>query len=592
MEQLLVFGTLAVALVLFIWGKPRYDLVAILALVFLALCGVVPKEEAFLGFGHTAVITVAAVLVVSKAVENSGLVNIIVQLMDKVGSSVALQVGVLCTIVAVASGFMNNIGALAILMPVAIQLARKNNYSPSVILMPIAFASLLGGMNTLIGTPPNIIISSYRASTLDGPFRMFDFSPVGVAVTVAGLVFISLIGWRILPKRQAARKEGYSFEIDNYITEVLISEGSSLIGEKVRDIDLQEDREIKVLGLVRHRQRIHAPNPWLTLREGDILILECDTDVLTKFLEETKAELVGDENLYLKAEGSSEIQVTEGIVTEHSPLIGETAASIHMRSRYGVNLLALARSNRTLRQRIDHVTFQSGDVLLLQGLASEMSAIFQSMGCYPLAKRGLEIGKPKRTIFALVVFVLTIASIVTELIPVEIAFILAAFLLVSSKILPVKDLYQAIDWPIIVLLGAMIPVGIAFETSGAAETITSQIMRLGTDFPVWGLLAILLFVTMLLSAVINNAATVLLMAPIAVKIATSMDASADPFLMAVAIGGSAAFLTPIGHQSNTLVMSPGGYRFGDYWKLGLPLTVLITAVAIPLILLIWPPFGP
>jgi di/tricarboxylate transporter len=420
---------------------------------------------------------------------------------------------------------------------------------------------------------------------------MFDFSPVGASVTVVGLLFISLIGWRLLPKRQSASDEESLFEINNYITEVMVVPGCTLVGERVQHIEIRNENEISVLGLVRDGQRIHAPNTWLKLREGDILLLESDTEVLTEFLEDTKAELVGDEKLFLKAEGSSEIQVAEGIIRENSPLIGETAASLRMRSRYGVNLLALARSNRTLRQRIDHVRFQSGDVLLLQGLASEMSGIFQNMGCYPLAKRGLEIGKPRRTILALAIFVITIASIVTELIPVEIAFIFAAFLLISSKILPIRDLYLAIDWPIIVLLGAMIPVGIAFETSGAAASITTQLMKLGADIPVWGLLTILLLVTMLLSAVINNAATVLLMAPIGLKIALAIDASPDPFLMAIAIGGSAAFLTPIGHQSNTLVMSPGGYRFGDYWKLGLPLTVLIVAVAIPLILFFWPPYG-
>ncbi|HSI78304.1 MAG TPA: SLC13 family permease [Lunatimonas sp.] len=588
MEQTMVFASLGVALILFIWGKPRYDIVALLVLIFLTAWGIIPREEAFIGFGHSAVITVAAVLVVSKALENSGLVNIIVRIMDRLGNNTTLQVSALCTVVALASGFMNNIGALAIMMPVAIQLARKNNYSPSYILMPIAFASLLGGMNTLIGTPPNIIISAFRSEALGSPFKMFDFSPVGICITLLGVAFISFIGWRFLPKRQAANASDDFFSIDNYITEVSIPEGSKLIDQKVNDINSNKDHDIKVLGIVRFKQRIHAPRPNLLLRQDDILILEGDTNDLTKFLDESGAELVGDETLYKDAEGSKDIELMEGIIQEYSPLIGETAVSLNMRSRFGVNLLAISRRGKTFRQRIDHVPFQSGDVLLLQGRSADMPDIFQTLGCFPLAKRSLSIGKPKRTIFALTIFILSIVAVVLELLPVAIAFTLAAILMVMSRVLPLKSVYQNIDWPVIVLLAAMIPVGLAFETSGAAETITIQLLRLGDGYPIWVLVGMLLLVTMLLSAVINNAATVVLMAPIAISLAGSMDASADPFLMAVAIGASAAFLTPIGHQSNTLVMSPGGYRFGDYWKLGLPLTLLIMAAGIPLILLFWP----
>ncbi|WP_114750687.1 SLC13 family permease [Pleomorphovibrio marinus] len=589
MEQNIVFVALGVALVLFVWGKPRYDLVAILILIFLVISGVVPPEEAFLGFGHPAVITVAAVLVVSKALESSGMVNIIVRLMDKVGKNLSLQVGVLSALVAIASGFMNNIGALAIMMPVAIQVARKNNYSPSSILMPIAFASLLGGMNTLIGTPPNIIISTFRAAELGGRFRMFDFGLVGIFSTLAGLVFISLVGWRLLPKRHPAGDEEDFFEIDNYLTEVRLLEGSKLIGKTVRDINYSKDYDIKVLGLIRHKQRIHAPGMRFGLKEEDILMLECQTEDLEKFTSENKVELVGEEVIKQAEEGDIEIEIMEGIVQENSPLIGKTAASMSLRTRYGVNLLALARSNKTIRERIDHVSFKSGDVLLLQGKSPDMSETFQVLGCYPLAKRGLDIGKPRRTILALGIFFLSILAVIMELLSVDVAFTFAAVLMVLSRVLPIKDLYTSIDWPVIVLLGAMIPVGEAFETSGAANSLTEQLLVLGGGFPLFVVLGGILLVTMLLSAVINNAATVLLMAPIGIKIAASLGVSADPFLMAVAIGGSAAFLTPIGHQSNTLVMSPGGYKFSDYLKLGFPLTILILLVVIPLLLLFWPP---
>ncbi len=588
MDQIVVFITLGIALVLFIWGKFRYDLVALAALFFLVVWNIIPAEDAFTGFAHPAVITVAAILIVSKALENSGIVNVIVQLMNRVGKNKFLQIGLLSLIVAVASAFMNNIGALAILMPVAIQLARKHKYSPSIILMPIAFASLLGGMNTLIGTPPNIIISTFRGQSNSAPFSMFDFSPVGIVITIAGLLFITLIGWKLIPKRKETEDGSNLFEINNYITEVRIVEESNLLGKNLNEIDEISDADLVLIGLVREERRVNISNYYGKLREGDILIIESDTEGLKTFIEASKCELVGDEKLYPKAEGSDDYVILEAIIQNHSTLVGETASSMRLRSRYEINLLALARQNQTLRKRIDKVTFQSGDVLLIQGHEDDISAKLELLGCLPLAERKLDISKPTRTIYALAIFIASILMVVFNILPVEIAFSIAAMAMVLIKILPVKNVYQNIDWPIIILLAAMIPVGEALETTGGAELISSQVIILSDSFPTWAILAFIMTVTMLLSNVINNAATAVMMAPIAIKIAEDLSFSADPFLMAVAIGASAAFLTPIGHQSNTLVMSPGGYKFGDYWRMGLPISILIVAISIPMILTVWP----
>ena len=588
MDQIVVFITLGIALVLFIWGKFRYDLVALAALFFLVVWDIIPAENAFTGFAHPAVITVAAILIVSKALENSGIVNVIVRLMNRVGENKFLQIGLLSLIVAVASAFMNNIGALAILMPVAIQLARKHKYSPSIILMPIAFASLLGGMNTLIGTPPNIIISTFRGQSLSEPFSMFDFSPVGIVITIAGLLFITSIGWKLIPKRKEGEDGSNLFEINNYITEVRIVDESDLLGKNLNEVDEISDADLVLIGLVREERRVNISNYYGKLREGDILIIESDTEGLKTFIEASKCELVGDEKLYPNAEGSDDYVILEAIIQNHSTLVGETASSMRLRSRYEINLLALARQNQTLRKRIDKVTFQSGDVLLIQGREEDMSAKMELLGCLPLAERKLDISKPTRTIYALAIFIASIAMVVFNILPVEIAFSIAAMAMVLIKILPVKNVYQNIDWPIIILLAAMIPVGEAFETTGGAELISSQVIILSDSFPTWAILAFIMTVTMLLSNVINNAATAVMMAPIAIKIAEDLSFSADPFLMAVAIGASAAFLTPIGHQSNTLVMSPGGYKFGDYWRMGLPISILIVAISIPMILMVWP----
>lgn len=508
--------------------------------------------------------------------------------MNRVCENKFLQIGLLSLIVAVSSAFMNNIGALAILMTVAIQLARKHKYSPSFILMPIAFASLLGGMTTLIGTPPNIIISAFRGQDNLEPFSMFDFSPVGVVITIAGLLFITLIGWKLIPKRKEGEDGSNLFEINNYITEVRINEESKLDGKNLKDVYNISDADLILIGLVREEKRVNISNYYGKLQIGDILIIESDTEGLKTFIEACKCELVGDEKLYPKAEGSDDYIILEAIIQNHSTLVGETASSMRLRSRYDINLLALARQNKTLRKRIDKVTFQAGDVLLIQGREEDMSAKMELLGCLPLAERKLDISKPTRTIYALAIFIASILMVVFNILPVEIAFSIAAMAMVLIKILPLKNVYQNIDWPIIILLAAMIPVGEAFETTGGADLISSQVIIMSDSFPTWAILAFVMTVTMLLSNVINNAATAVMMAPIAIKIAEDLSFSADPFLMAVAIGASAAFLTPIGHQSNTLVMSPGGYKFGDYWRMGLPISILIVAISIPMILMVWP----
>ena len=589
MEQVIVFLTLGAALAFFIWDKIRYDVVALLALFALVVVGIVPAEEAFLGFGHPAVITVAAVLVVSQSLQNSGLVDIISRVLEKTGKNLTLQIGVLSGIVALASAFMNNIGALAILMPVAIHLARKSGNPPSYVLMPIAFASLLGGLLTLIGTPPNIIISTFRTGASGQPFGMFDFGIVGIFLVAAGLAFITLIGWRLLPKRKPQDPAAEDmFKIENYITEVRVEKDSKIKDKTIREIKEITKAEIVILGMVRNKERIHAPAPDTLLRTDDILIIEADTKEMKTFVDHGKVKLVGGKQFRKDAKGSDDITIQEAIIMENAPLIGETAVTLSMRTKYGINLLAVARRDRQIRQRIDHVRFKAGDVLLLQGRRININDAITAMNCLPLAKRGVSIGKPRRTVFALSVFTTAILLVVFSILPVQVAFSLAAILMVMSRILPLKDVYKSIDWPVIVLLGAMIPVGEAFESTGAADLVTRHILSLGDTFPVWATLTAIMVITIILSSVINNAATVVLMAPIGISIAQGLEASADPFLMAIAIGASCSFLTPIGHQSNTLVMGPGGYKFSDYWRMGLPLEIIIVLISIPLILLFWP----
>ncbi len=588
MEHFIVFGTLIFVLGLFAWGGIRHDFVALIALFLLVVAGSIEPSKAFLGFGHPAVITVAAVLVIGKALEFSGLIDLLGKWIMTIGDNLLLQILALSLLVAVASAFMNNVGALAIMMPIAIHMARKRGNPPSYILMPIAFASLLGGMTTLIGTPPNIIIATFRADELGEPFGMFDFAPVGVILALTGILFITLLGWRLLPKRAANKSDKELFDIDDYITEVVVPKESKIMGKTIKELAEISGADVQVLGLVRNNVRIHAPSEEDIFQQKDIIILETEAESLKSFIDDTGVKLVGHKNFRSDAEGSEKIAVVEAIVMSNSSLVGRTAANLRMRSRYGVNLLAVARREQQIHRRLDHVIFRNGDVLLLQGREHLLNDTITSIGCLPLATRGLRIGYKTRIPLAVGIFAVAIGLVVAGLLPVQIAFTMAAVTMVLSGILPMKEVYTSIDWPVIILLGAMIPVGTALETSGGASMIASWVLQLGETIPPWAILTIILVVTMFLSDIINNAATVVLMAPIAISVAKGLGFSSDPFLMAVAIGASCAFLTPVGHQSNTLVMGPGGYRFTDYWKMGLPLEVIIVAMGVPLIIWMWP----
>ena len=588
-DQIIVFATLSLVLVLFIWGKWRYDLVALFALLVVTISGMVPAADAFSGFGHPAVITVAAVLIVSRALFNSGMVDYIVRLMSFVGENPLVQMSALVVTVTVCSGFMNNIGALALFMPVAIRMARKNEVSPSLYLMPLAFGSLLGGLITQIGTPPNIIISVFREETTAGvPFRMFDFAPVGAGIAFAGVLFIIFIGWRLLPRRKGKLSREELFKIDEYITEVRVPRKSSLIDKRIRDLEEATKGDVTVVGHIRKDQKFPAPSPYRTFKEEDVLLVKANAEDLQELLGTSGLKLADSEKLEEEALSSDDITVMEATITKNSVMEGRTARSLSLRSRYGVNLLGLARQGGRLRTEPDRVKLKTGDVLLLQGPLVTLQEVLPALGLLPLVERGLRVGQPRRVFLGLFIFIAAITSAALGLLPIQVAFTAAGLIMVLAGFLSLREIYESIDWPIIILLGAMIPVSGALESSGGAQLIAFSIVSIAGNFAPWITLTIVLVGTMFLSDLVNNAAAAVLMAPVALSIADSLGASVDPFLMSVAVGASCAFLTPIGHQSNTLVMGPGGYKFGDYWRMGLPLEIVIVLAGIPLIMLFWP----
>ncbi|MEZ3186044.1 SLC13 family permease [Pseudomonas sp. LM13] len=611
-EQLIVFGVLAATLVLFVWNRWRYDLVALGALLACALTGVVPADEVFAGIGHPAVISVAAVLVLSRGLLNAGVVDSVARRLMQVGDRPWAQVAALTGIVALSSGFMNNVGALALFMPVAIWMSRQSGRSPSYLLMPLAFGSLLGGTLTLIGTPPNLIIAGYRAEAGESPFGMFAFLPVGAAVTVAGVLFIALLGWRLVPRRQEQEGNGDLFEISAYLTEVRVPEGCKYAGGTLHALigAVKEEADVQVIALVRGDERQRMPSTYEVLREGDILLVEADSDSLKALLDVTGVELAANVDEHddeareerdtteqiveqEKARKShksrhGELTLAEAIISPGSILVGTTASGLDLRERHGVNVLAVARQGQRLRQRLGKIRFATGDILLLQTREDALQSTLNNLGCLPLASRGLSITTPRNVLLASAVFAITLATIAFGLLPAATALVTGALVMILVGLIPVGRIYESIDMPVIVLVAAMLPVGQALETSGGSQLIADALLSVGQSLPAAATLALLMVAVMLISNVVNNAAAAVLAAPVAISLARGMDVSADPFLMAVAIGASCAFLTPIGHQSNTLVMAPGGYRFGDYWRLGLPLSILVVLCAVPAILWIWP----
>lgn len=586
---MIVAAVLACTLALFIWGRWRYDIVALTALLVLVLVDIVPAAQAFNGFGHPAVITVGAILVVSRGLQNSGLIDFVARWLSRAGDAPTAQVAATSGFTAAISGFMNNVGALALLLPATIRLAKRGGNPRSLLLMPLAFASLLGGMMTVVGTPPNIIIANARTATGAEPFAMFDFTPVGAGIMVAGVLFLALLGWRLIPRRDEVDDDAALFSIEEYLTELRVAEDSPLADKRLGQLEELAEASVVVLAIIRGDYVIRAPSVYERIHRSDVLLVEGDTESIEALVQGGGLEAVGSEELGEVDLNSEDVGIVEAVVTHHALIAGRSAYDVRLRNRYGINLLAIARQGGRIRERLARVRLRDGDVLLLQGPLATMSTPLAALGLLPLAERGLDLRQKKGMMLAVVIFGgALVAAAGFRIVPIEIAVLVAALAMGLAGLLTLRDAFDAIDWPVLILLGAMIPVGASLEDTGAAALIADWYVGIAGGLPSWAVLAALMVATMLLSDVVNNAAAAVLFAPIAISTASGLGASPDPFLMAVAIGASSAFLTPIGHQSNILVMGPGGYRFSDYWRVGLPLEVLIVAVSVPLLLVAWP----
>ncbi len=571
---------------LLVWGRWRYDLVAFTALLVALLAGVVPKEEAFSGFGHPATVIIALVLVISRGLSNSGAIELVARYLVDASRKLSTHITIMSGLAAALSALMNNVAALALLMPVDIQAAKKAGRSPSLTLMPLSFASILGGMITLIGTPPNIIIAEFRGDALGDTYRMFDFAPVGLACAAVGVAYVALIGWRLLPKdRQASDAGKELFDLADYIVEVRVPEGSSAIGKRIRDLDETAAKsDVEIIGLTRLGQRLPGLARIAEIRAGDVLVLEASPDSLEEALGALSLEYVG------KGEGQlgDDLILNEAVVQESSMLAGKSALAVRLLYRYRVTLVGVSRQGRRFRDNVRKLELRPGDVLLLLGSDERLADVTVRLGLLPLADRGQRVIQRDKAWLAVGIFGAAILASSIGLVYLPIALGCATALYVLLNIVPIRDVYTSIEWPVIVLLGAMIPIGAALQSTGGTSLIAGGIVDISTGFSPIVVLTLLVVVTMTLSDVMNNTATAVIAAPIAIEIATRLNVSPDPFLMGVAVAASCAFLTPIGHKNNTLIMGPGSYRFGDYWRMGLPLEILIIFISVPTIIAVWP----
>jgi len=588
-DQIILFTLFATVFGMLLWGRFRYDLVAFTALMIGVVLGVVPTKDAFSGFGHPATIIVALVLVVSAGLVRSGAVYLITRTLVDASRKLGAHIAIMGAIGGILSAFMNNVAALALLMPVDIQTARKAGRSPGLSLMPLSFATILGGMVTLIGTPPNIIIASIREETLGEPFKMFDFAPVGGVTAIAGLLFVAFFGWRLIPAkdRKAAGETIDSYT--DYLAELTVPKDSKHIGKRLHELyEVAEKNDVAILGLIRDGKRRYGTGKNIQIQAEDILVMEAAPEALDEFRTALNLDFADAKREKLLSAASDGLTVIEVVATETSRITGKTAEAIGLAWRQRTVLMGLSRKGKAVKSQMRKTVIEAGDILLLLAPKDAANDVTEWLDCLPLADRGVAVTANSKVWLAIGLFAgaVALASFGIVYLPIALGLVVVAYVL--GKILPLSELYTHINWPVVVLLGSMIPLGAALESSGGTELIAGALVGLTEGLAPWMILTVLMIVTMTLSDVLNNTATTIVAAPVGIQMAQSLDVSADPFLMAVAVAASSAFLTPIGHKNNTLILGPGGYSFGDYWRMGLPLEILVVAVSIPAILFFWP----
>jgi di/tricarboxylate transporter len=591
LQQALAFGLIAVTIGCFIWGRWRYDVVALGALLLGLVIGVVPAEAAFSGFSNDVTVIIACALVVSAAFARSGVAERVLRPLLPYLKTARSQVPLFVAAVALLSMVTKNVGALAIMMPIALQVARRTGTAPSCLLMPMAFASLIGGTVTLVGTSPNILVSEVRQQILGQPFQMYDYAPVGLGITALGVVFLAF-AYRLLPvSRPPAETLDAALEAQPYITEVEVPEDWSLEKPTVGRLQALGHGEVSVMALLRAGKRRATPHPNTRVLPGDVLLLQGEQQALDELINHAKLKLTRSDRPVAMEEPTDEVRVVEAIIGGDSSLIGRSAQQEDLYGQHGLNLLAVSRSGYRMSRELRRIRLRSGDLVVLQGGERTLPGALKTLGLLPLAEREVKLGGIRHTVAPAAILAAAMILVAFGVVPVAVAFFAAAVAMVLVGALRMREVYSALDGPVLVLIAAMIPISDAIRTTGGADLVAGALSQVFTGQPAILALGAMMLVAMAATPFLNNAATVLIVAPIGAALARLLGYNVDPFLMAVALGAACDFLTPIGHQCNTLVMAPGGYRFVDYPRLGAPLSLLVLVVGTMLIAMVWPLTG-
>ena len=587
-QQGLAFGLVGLTIGAFIWGRFRYDLVAVVALVAGLAIGIIPAEAAFDGFKNDVTVIIACALIVSAAFARSGVIELAMRRVMPLLKTERSQVPVLTGAVTLLSMATKNVGALAIMMPVALQVARQTKSSASRLLMPMAFGAMAGGMVTLVGTAPNIIVAEVRQSIVGKPFSMFDYAPVGLALTLIALAFLAF-GYRLLPRdRQGATSMSAALAANAYATEVRAPEGWAPESMTVSALGALGDGEVKIMALIRSGKRRLNPRGNVVVKSGDALLIEGEQQALEGFVSRAQMNLIRDDRPVPIATASEEIAIVEAVIGRNSPLQGQSVRSSNLYGQHGINLLGVSRSGFQLTQHLRTAKLAPGDIILLQGAEQALPVALRALDLLPLAERQVQLGSVRRRFMPAVVLACAMTLVGLGLVPVAVAFFGAAVVIVALGGLKMREAYAALDGPLLVLIAALIPVSDAIQSTGGSDLIAGLLRHVFTGLPGVVAIAGVMLASMAVTPFLNNAATVLIVAPIGATLAKQLGYNPDPFLMAVAVGAACDFLTPIGHQCNTLVMGPGGYKFSDYPRLGAPLSALVLVTGPSLILLFWP----
>ena len=608
LDQILLFAVFVGILVMLLSGRVRHDLVAAGGLLIAVTLGLVPQDEAFSGFASPAVLIVALVLVASRAFENSGALGIAAQWTADDKRPVGLHIAIVGGLAAALSAVINNVAALALLMPMDVQAARKASRPPGMTLMALSFATILGGMTTLIGTPPNIIASTLRAEHLGAPYRMFDFTPVGLAIAVAGIGFVALVGWRMVPRRKDTAAELVSES--SFEAELSVSKDSRAVGRLVVEFEEEaENADVLLTGIIRDRTRHRRRAHLYTIAPGDLLVVEGSSDAIAAFIKATdlqdatpeenaaakkpaheraEAEKESEEGSEQENERAGGSAIVEAVVRSDSYLAGRSAAWLRLRKRFALTLLGISRAGIVASEKVSNRTIESGDVLLLAGTGAASAATLDSLGLIAINRISVAPFRALSVAITFGLFAAAIAAATLGLLSFAVAIAIAVVAYAALGLVPAREFYQAIEWPVVVMLACLLPIGAAFDRIGGTALVSGVIGRMTEGYSPVLVLIVLMTATMMLSDVLNNVATMVIMGPIAIDLSDRLVVNPDTFLMGVAIAASCAFLTPIGHKNNTLIMGPGGFKFSDYWRMGLPLELIVLAVGVPMLLVVWP----